>query len=312
MSKPYSIDLREKIVIAYNNDEDSMRDLAERFKVSFSFVSKLLQKFHLHGEIGPKPHGGGQPASISASGEVFLKKLIESQPDLTLVEIRDEYNQHFKTVSRSTIDRTLTKLKITRKKKTLFDSRKNTPENQEARRVYENNLESLEAKALIFLDETGSVRNLTRGHARSPLGHRAHRENSLTRGTRISTLGALGIGGLLAAFCYEGTLTGFLFAFFVKEFLVPVLTSSNVVIMDNARVHDDEDAIAMIEATGARTMFLPAYSPELNPIELMWSKVKNFIKKTVISNTEELYQALADALETITPDDAQNCFQHCL
>jgi len=82
--------------------------------------------------------------------------------------------------------------------------------------------------------------------------------------------------------------------------------------MDNARVHYDEDAIAMIEATGARTMFLPAYSPELNPIEHIWSKVKNFIKKTVISNTEELYQALADALETITPLDAQNCFQHCL
>ena len=215
MSKPYSIDLREKIVIAYNNDEDSMRDLAERFKVSFSFVSKLLQKFHLHGEIGPKPHGGGQPASISASGEVFLKKLIESQPDLTLVEIRDEYNQHFEAVSRSTIDRTLTKLKITRKKKTLFDSRKYTPENQEVRRVYENNLESLETKALIFLDETGNVRNLTRRHARSPLGTMAHSENSLTRGTRISTLGALGISGLLAAFCYEGTLTGFLFAFFL-------------------------------------------------------------------------------------------------
>jgi len=82
--------------------------------------------------------------------------------------------------------------------------------------------------------------------------------------------------------------------------------------MDNARVHYDEDAIAMIEATGARIMFLPAYSPELNPIEHIWSKVKNFIKKTVISNTEELYQALADALETITPLDAQNCFQHCL
>ena len=59
-------------------------------------------------------------------------------------------------------------------------------------------------------------------------------------------------------------------------------------------------------------MFLPAYSPELNPIKHIWSKVKNFIKKTVISNTEELYQTLADALETITPLDAQNCFQHCL
>ena len=61
---------------AYNNDEGSMRDLAERFKVSFSFVASLLQKFYLNGEIAPKPHGGGQPASISASGEAFLKELI--------------------------------------------------------------------------------------------------------------------------------------------------------------------------------------------------------------------------------------------
>ena len=72
---------------AYNNDEGSMRDLAERFKVSFSFVASLLQKFYLHGEIAPKPHGGGYPASISVSGEAFLKELIESQPDLILLEM---------------------------------------------------------------------------------------------------------------------------------------------------------------------------------------------------------------------------------
>jgi transposase len=84
----------------------------------------------------------------------------------------------------------------------------------------------------------------------------------------------------------------------VKEFLVPVLTRSNVVILDNAKSHYDEDAIAMIEATGAGVVFLPPYSPELNPIENIWSKVKNYIKKTVISNTEELYQVIAEALET--------------
>jgi len=98
----------------------------------------------------------------------------------------------------------------------------------------------------------------------------------------------------------------------VEEFLVPVLTSSNIVILDNAKGNEDEDAIAMIEATGAGVLFLPPYSPELNPIEPIWSKVKSFIKKTVISTTEELYQAIADALETITPLDAKNGFQHCL
>jgi len=103
-----------------------------------------------------------------------------------------------------------------------------------------------------------------------------------------------------------------LFAFFVKEFLVPVLKPSNVVILDNAKSHYDEEAIAMIEATGAGVVFLPPYSPELNPIEHIWAKVKSFIKKTVISNTEELYQAIASALKTISPDDAKNSFQHGL
>ncbi len=77
-----------------------------------------------------------------------------------------------------------------------------------------------------------------------------------------------------------------------RSFLVPVLTSSNVVILDNAKVHYDEDAIAMIEAFVSGVLFLPPYSPELNPIEHIWSKVKSFIKKTVISTTEELYQAI--------------------
>lgn len=72
-------------------------------------------------------------------------------------------------------------------------------------------------------------------------------------------------------------MTAFLFAFFVEQFLVPVLTSSNVVILDNAKVHYDKDAIAMIEATGAGVLFLPPYSPELNPIEHIWSKVKSKI-----------------------------------
>ncbi|MEK8021190.1 MAG: IS630 family transposase, partial [Candidatus Parabeggiatoa sp.] len=284
----------------------------DRFKVSTNFLADLLKRVKQTGQVTPKPHGGGHPPSVKTQGETFLKDLIESQPDLILEEIRDEYNEHFKPVSRSTIDRTLTRLKLTRKKKTLFDPIKNSLENKQKKQDYQTNIAPFEAKDFIFIDETGSVRNLTRSHARSPKGQRAHSENSLIRGTRISTIGALNIDGILTALCYEGTLTALLFAFFVKEFLVPVLSPSNVVILDNATSHYSEEAIAMIEETGAGVVFLPPYSPELNPIEHIWAKVKSFLKKTVISNTNELYQAIADALKTITPDQAKKSIQHCL
>ena len=118
MPKPYSIDLRKKIVEAYQNREGSMQKLAKRFKVSKNFVAELLKRFKQTGQVAPKPHGGGHPPGVKAQGETFLKELIESQPDLILEEIRDQYNEHFEPVSRSTIARTLTRLKLTRKKKT--------------------------------------------------------------------------------------------------------------------------------------------------------------------------------------------------
>ncbi len=174
MPKPYSIDLRKKIVAAYENKEGSMQKLADRFKVSTNFVADLLKRVKQSGQVAPKAHGGGHPRSVKAQGETFLKDLIENQPDLILEEIRDEYNEHFDPVSRSTIDRTLTRLKLTRKKKTLFDPRKNTPENRQKQQDYQINIAPFEAKDLIYIDETGSVRNLTRSHARSPRNQRAH------------------------------------------------------------------------------------------------------------------------------------------
>ncbi len=112
--------------------------------------------------------------------------------------------------------------------------------------------------------------------------------------------------------CYEGTMNALVFRTFVEGILVPVLNYHSIVILDNAKVHYDEEAVAMIETVGASIIYLPPYSPELNPIENIWSKVKNYLKKITILDTEQLYQAIADALKTITPSDARNCFQHCL
>lgn len=156
MPKPYSIDFRKKIVAAYENKEGSMQKLADRFKVSKNFVADLLKRVKQTGQVAPKPHGGGHPPSVKIQGETFLKDLIKSLSSLIIEEIRDEYNEHFKPVSCSTIDRTLTRLAFPRKKKTLFDPRKNTPENQQKQQDYQTNIAPFEAKDLIFIDETVS------------------------------------------------------------------------------------------------------------------------------------------------------------
>jgi transposase len=102
MPKPYSIDLRKKIVEAYENKEGSMRKLAKRFKVSKNLVDRLLQRFKQTGQVAPKPHGGGRSPSVKTRGETFIKELIENQPDLIHEAILDEYNEYFEPVSRST------------------------------------------------------------------------------------------------------------------------------------------------------------------------------------------------------------------
>jgi len=84
MPKPYSIDLREKIVAAYENKEGSIQKLAKRFKVSKNFVADLLKRVKQTGQIAPKPHGGGHPPSVKGNREIFLLELVESQPDLIL------------------------------------------------------------------------------------------------------------------------------------------------------------------------------------------------------------------------------------
>ena len=120
MAKAYSIDLRKKIVESYESKEGSIRKLAKRFKVSKGFVFSMLKKLNETGTICPKPRGKGRIPSIKVEGEMFIRKLLKKQPDLILDEICIEYNNNFEhAVTRSTIDRTLKRMNITRKKNSI-------------------------------------------------------------------------------------------------------------------------------------------------------------------------------------------------
>jgi transposase len=127
---------------------------------------------------------------------------------------------------------------------------------------------------------------------------------------RISILAAVRLSGAFAPITFKGTLNGDIFALYVKYVLAPTLNAGDVVFLDNLSSHKVEGVLDPIYERGAFVWFLPAYSPDLNPIELVWSKVKSVLRKLKARTFEELQKALKTALDAITLVDVKNWFKH--
>lgn len=163
----------------------------------------------------------------------------------------------------------------------------------------------------IFLDEAGSNIAMTREHARSQRGERAHDVVPRNRGTVTTMLGALTLDGISALMTIEGGTSSEVFQAFVDQMLVPTLLPGDTVILDNLAAHKDEDALQSIRDAGATVVFLPPYSPEFNPIELAWAKVKRLLRDAKARTREALDEAIAKAIDLITSEDASGWFRHC-
>ena len=124
-------------------------------------------------------------------------------------------------------------------------------------------------------------------------------------------ISSIRLDGTTACMTLDGAMTSEAYREYVRRVLVPTLRAGDIVIFDNLRPHHDQEALALIHAAGAMTMPLPAYSPDFNPIEKMWSKIKAFLRKTKARTVETLDKAIRDALKAITPDDAEGWFTSC-
>lgn len=151
---------------------------------------------------------------------------------------------------------------------------------------------------------------MTLPYGRSPCNERVYGGKMVAKGTRISTVGGMSVNGIETAMCFEGTLNTLVFIYFIKEFLIPILKPQHVVVMDNASPHKNAEVAKLIEKTGASVLYLPPYSPELNPIENACSKLKQHLRKTKARTKETLYQAIADGLNLITSSNSKGWFQH--
>jgi transposase len=124
-------------------------------------------------------------------------------------------------------------------------------------------------------------------------------------------ISSIRLDGRTAALAIEGATDTEVFQVYVREVLGPTLRPGDIVVMDNLSPHKHEATLALIEQAGATVAFLPAYSPDLNPIEPMWSKVKQFLRRAEARTWEALVAAIATALASVTSQDAANWFAHC-
>jgi len=131
------------------------------------------------------------------------------------------------------------------------------------------------------------------------------------RGENVSTIGAIGLDGRRGAFVCEGAIDGETMLFFVEEMLERTLKRGDIVFLDNCSIHKMDEIEEVIEGSGAWVIFLPRYSPDLNPIENCWSKVKGILRSLKPRTLEELLDALVEAFSSITVQDILGWFRHC-
>jgi len=163
----------------------------------------------------------------------------------------------------------------------------------------------------VFIDESGAKTNMTRLRGRCKGGGRLYDSTPHGHWETTTMIAALTLEGPAAPMVIEGATDAAVFRAYVKHVLAPVLRVGQIVVLDNLASHKGAEVREMIEAAGANFWFLPPYSPDLNPIEKMWSKVKEFLRAAKARGTEHLYQAVGTALDKVTPQDAQGWFASC-
>lgn len=157
----------------------------------------------------------------------------------------------------------------------------------------------------------GSNLSFTRLYGRAEPGQRVIEKVPGKKGENVSTIAALGIDGLRTGLSVKGAIDGETMIYFVEQMLAPTLKAGEIVFMDNCPTHKMDEVEEAIEGRGARVMFLPAYSPDLNPIENCWSKVKAILRSLKPRSFEELLDALVEAFSRVTVQDILGWFAHC-
>jgi len=195
-------------------------------------------------------------------------------------------------------------------KKSLRAAEQDRPDVAKARTEWRENQPKLDAGKLIFIDETWTKTNMVRLYGWAPVGHRL--VDAVPHGHwKTSTfIAGLRQDGLVAPCVFNGAINGESFLAYVEQVLVPTLTSGDTVVMDNLSSHKVAGVRKAIEAAGARLLYLPPYSPDLNPIEQAFAKLKALLRAKALRTVEALWNALGNLVPCFSPNECANFLRH--
>ena len=292
---------RKLLIEAWNRTHNA-KEVAECFGVNTSTVYRLVKRMRETGSVETRTSLRGRKPSLSQKDIENIDCLIQQQPDITINEIIDTLQLH---VSDETVRKTILKLGY------VYNRNRSVPDVQQKRKNWEQLIPENAANSLVFLDESGVNTNMTRHYARARKEKRAIDSTPVNTPTNTTILSSVRITGETAYTIYQGGMTAERFAEYLSSTLLPTLSETDIIVMDNMRSHHAKIVKELLDRAGVRYLYLPPYSPDLNPIEKMWSKLKANLRKQKIRIAAQLPEAIKRAFSTIRQSDCFGWFRSC-
>ncbi len=306
MARAYSLDLRERVVAAVAAGQ-SCRRVASLFGISVASVVKWSQRFRATGSAAARPMGGRRRYALAREREWLLSRLIE-KPDVTLRGLLAELAERGIFVSYYAVWHFFEHEGISFKKKSLRASEQNRPDVARRRAQWMRYQGRVDPTRLVFIDETWAKTNMTRRHGRCRRGTRLIGRVPRGRWRTLTFLAALRSDQFTAPCVIDGPINGKSFLAYVEQVLVPTLKARDIVIMDNLGSHKGQLVRRALRATGAKLFFLPPYSPDLNPIEQVFAKLKTLLRKASERTVEATWQRIGVLIGCFAPHECANYF----
>ncbi|WSH60578.1 IS630 family transposase (plasmid) [Rhizobium ruizarguesonis] len=310
MGKPHPIELRVRVV-AFVEEGNSHREAARHFRVSPRFINNMMILHRTSGSLAPARQGHAPSGGKLAAHGKWIAERVADNGEVTLDELCVELAGRGVLVHRATVGRFLNRLGLSNKK-SLRASEQLRPEIASARELWIERRRRFFNKALaqlVFIDETSTNTKLTKRTGWAPKGQRYRTHAPFGQWRTQTFIAGLRCHGLTAPWIVNAPMNRRIFETWVQTQLAPTLSRGDVVILDNVGFHKSDRTDQLVKAKGAWLLFLPAYSPDLNPIEMAFSKLKALLRKRAARSFDAITQALGDIVSLFSVTECRNFFK---
>lgn len=293
-------DIRKMVIDGYKNGKFTQTEASR--VTGYSRVT--IGKWCRNEEYTAKPRGH-RAAAFSEEELTQLAEFIENNVDATLAEIREHFG---KNCSLSSVHRAIQKIKFTFKKKSLHADEQDSEEVIAARKEFLEKILEINPYALNFLDESATRTDMTRKYGRSYKGKRCV-DSAPGSWKTLTLMASFNLNGDISPVIFPGALNRITFEKCLEKFILPSIKPGHTLVLDNLSSHKSELITKLCKNRGVNLIYLPPYSPDLNPIEKLWSKVKSFLRGIKARTTDALESAINKALDAVTLSDIRGWYR---